>query len=940
MSRFSYKLLFLFLLIWHASLCSSENNINFSSQSSVNTSLFQVGVVLDLDSLVGYMGLTSLNVAHRDFYSLHPNYTTRLVLNVRDSIGNTIDAASAALDLLKDIEVDAIIGPQKSAQANFMVDIGDRARVPIISFSATSPSLHPKAPYFVQTTQNDETQVGAIAAIIKAFMWKEVVLVCEDSAYGNDVVSYLANAFQAIDARIPYRSILPLSASDELISIELYKLMSMQTRVFVVHMSISLSSRFFLKAKELGMMNEGYVWIVTNGVMDLLYNMDSLVIEAMQGVLGVKPLIPASKELNSFTFRWKRQFLRGNPSVKHAEMSMFAIWAYDTLWALATAAEKVKHRESFKKEKTTNPFDFGTSQTGPKLLEAILQTSFKGLAGDFHLDNGQLRPSAFQIMNVVGKGEREVGVWTQSGGISRHFNANVSNSMSVSKDSFRKIIWPGESVLVPKGWEVPVSGKKLKIGVPLKKGFSEFVRVEVDPITKALQFKGLCIDIFDSVIKALPYDVPYEYLPYEISNGNGGGTYHGLVHQVYLQKFDAAVGDITITANRSSYVDFTLPFADGGINMIVPVTYEDNSDAWTFLKPLSKELWLTSIAFFILTGFAVWVLEHRINIEFRGPPSQHVPLILWFPFSMLVFAHRERIVSNLGKLVVTVWIVVILILSSSYTASLSSRLTVQRLQTSVTDVKVLIKEGAKVGYQSGSFVYDVLKGMGFDAKNLKGYESRDECHKDFIKDKENGGISAFFDVAAYNNIFISNYCPKYTASRTIYRTDGFAFVFPKASPIVGDISRTLIAITEGDKILEIEQQSFGNPTTCLVPESNISSNSLNLGSFIGLFSITGCVTGLCLVIYLIRYIYQNRDSLTGISPSYDCRSTWSKFRQLCKHFDQRDLSAYPFSRRSGEDLVKVLHFGDFSLTNDSHSISVTNSPPPQEMVAVDIVQNT
>ncbi|KAK1378438.1 hypothetical protein POM88_025182 [Heracleum sosnowskyi] len=73
--------------------------------------------------------------------------------------------------------------------------------------------------------------------------------------------------------------------------------------------------------------------------------------------------------------------------------------------------------------------------------------------------------------------------------------------------------------------------------------------------------------------------------------------------------------------------------------MIVPITYEDSNNKWTFLKPLKKDLWLTSIAFFIFNGFAVWVLEHRINTAFRGPPSQHVGMICWFPLSIVVFAH-------------------------------------------------------------------------------------------------------------------------------------------------------------------------------------------------------------------------------------------------------------------------------------------------------------
>lgn len=89
------------------------------------------------------------------------------------------------------------------------------------------------------------------------------------------------------------------------------------------------------------------------------------------------------------------------------------------------------------------------------------------------------------------------------------------------------------------------------------------------------------------------------------------------------------------------YVDFTLPFAEGGIVGIVPISYEDTGGKWAFVKPLEKNLWLTSILFFIFTGMAVWILEHRVNPAFRGPPSEHVGKIFYFSFMILVFAQSN-----------------------------------------------------------------------------------------------------------------------------------------------------------------------------------------------------------------------------------------------------------------------------------------------------------
>ena len=108
-----------------------------------------------------------------------------------------------------------------------------------------------------------------------------------------------------------------------------------------------------------------------------------------------------------------------------------------------------------------------------------------------------------------------------------------------------------------------------------------------------------------------------------------------------IQKFDAVVADVTIIANRSKYVDFTLPYTDSGVTMIVPIKGIKTKNAWVFLKPLTWDLWTTTGCFFVLIGFVVWVLEHRINQDFRGPPSHQIGTGFWFSFSTMVFAHRK-----------------------------------------------------------------------------------------------------------------------------------------------------------------------------------------------------------------------------------------------------------------------------------------------------------
>ncbi|RVW71714.1 Glutamate receptor 2.7 [Vitis vinifera] len=837
----------------------------------------KVGVVLDMDTWLGKMGLSCISMALSDFYAYHGHYKTRLIPKIRDSKRDVVGAAAAALYLLQNEEVQAIIGPASSLQANFVIGLGDKAHVPIISFSATSPSLSSlRSQYFVRATLNDSAQVPAIRAIVQAFGWRQVVLIYLDNEYGNGVIPYLTDALQEIDTRISYRSVIHPLATDDQILEELYKLMTMPTRVFIVHMFAPIGPRLFVRANEIGMMEEGYVWILTDGLTDILGTLDPSVIDSMQGVLGVKPHVPRSKKLESFKIRWKREIQQEYPTNESFELNIFGLWAYDAACGLAMAVEKLgatnfRFQKSNFSRNSTDLDTVGVSLIGPNLLQSLLYTRFRGLSGDFQIVNRQLQSSAFEVVNVIGKGERGVGFWTPENGTVRKLD-------STSKPNLGTIVWPGESPSIPKGWVLPTNGKKLRIGVPVTKGFGEFVKVTRDPSSNATKVSGFSIAVFDAVMAALPYAVPYEYIPFQTPDGNPAGDDNDLIYQVYLQKYDAVVGAITILANRSLYVDFTLPYTESGVSMVVPTIDERKENAWVFLKPLTWDLWVTSFCFFVFIGFVIWVLEHRVNKDFRGPRSYQVGTIFWFSFSTLVFAQNERIVSNLARIVMIVWFFVVLILTQSYTASLTSMLTVRQLNPTITDTNELIKKGERVGCQYGSFIYEFLiKSMKFEESKLVNYNSTEELDELFSK-----GLS-------------------------------------KGFTLVADVSRKVLSVTEGAKMSQFEKAWFGQIPSCPELTSSVSSNSISLNSFWGLFLIAGVTSFVALITCITIFLHENREALINLNPP---SSRWRKIKAMATLFDEKDLRSHTF--RKSDQLPDKQHQGhgcSYSLA------SYTNCPP-------------
>lgn len=136
----------------------------------------------------------------------------------------------------------------------------------------------------------------------------------------------------------------------------------------------------------------------------------------------------------------------------------------------------------------------------------------------------------------------------------------------------------------------------------------------------------------------------------------------------------------------------------------------------------------------------------------------------------------EVTLNNLTRVVVVVWLFVVLIITQSYTASLASLLTVQDLKPTVTDINQLLKNGDNIGYQDGSFVYEILKSLKFHDSQLKSYESPKEMHQLFTRGSINGGISAALDEIPYIKLFLAMYCSQYTTTEPTYKADGFGFV--------------------------------------------------------------------------------------------------------------------------------------------------------------------
>ena len=115
--------------------------------------------------------------------------------------------------------------------------------------------------------------------------------------------------------------------------------------------------------------------------------------------------------------------------------------------------------------------------------------------------------------------------------------------------------------------------------------------------------------------------------------------------------------------------------------------------------------------------------------------------------------------STLGRLVLIIWLFVVLIINSSYTASLTSILTVQQLSSPIKGIESLITSDEPVGYQVGSFAEHYLsEELNISRSRLVALGSPEEYASALKLGPEKGGVAAVVDERPYIELFLSSQC--------------------------------------------------------------------------------------------------------------------------------------------------------------------------------------
>ncbi|KAL3522406.1 hypothetical protein ACH5RR_015240 [Cinchona calisaya] len=837
------NLLFLVIKSWFFISIFLIGGANGSNES------IDIGAIIDVDSRAGKEQKTAMIIAAESFNNISRSH--KITIHFRNTSNNPIQAVSAAEELIGEKKVQVIIGMQTWEQAVLVADVGKRAQVPVLSLASASNKhlfMQQRWPFLVPMVPNSLEKINCIAAIIRSYHWRKVVAIYEDNTYGGDseMLAVLSEALQGVNAEIESHLVLPpissISNPGEIVREEVVNLLKTQSRVFVVlRSSLPLATYLFREAKKIGLMGRDSVWIIADSVSNLLDSVDTSFISSVQGGLGIKIYYSEeTKPFLDFTRSFQRNFRLEFPDEHHLEPGIHALQAYDGITAISKAVMELGRKRN-------------TTIASMSLLAKIRSSNFTGLTGNVYFHGEALSSTPiFRIVNVVGKSYKEIGFWSSSFGFVDDLkfedgkaNVGAFNGFQTMQMLTGLVNWPGELNRIPKGWAMPTEAKPMKIGIPGRTSFDKFVKVDWTSSNNTNKNKpeGFCIDLFEEVLKLLEqdYTLPYDFVPYN-------GSYEDLVDHVINKTYDVVVGDVTILANRSKYVDFTHPFAESGLSMVVPVKREVQR-AWIFVKPFTVNMWIATFGILFYTMIVVWYMEHKSNPQFGGSRKDQLGTALWFTFCSLFFAHKENVESNYSKAVVAVWLFLVFVLTSSYTASLTSMLTIPRLEPSVTDIQWIKTTNAPVGCDGDSFVKDYLQNV-LELRNIKNIDNQDAYPGEF----ESGNISAAFLELPYQKVFLKEHCHGYTSVGPTYRFGGLGFVFHRGSPIARDFSKAILTLLENGKLKRLEDVWFSSSMTCSSSDDSFQNESLRFESFWGLYLISCATSTICFIMFAARLL--------------------------------------------------------------------------------------
>lgn len=338
-----------------------------------------------------------------------------------------------------------------------------------------------------------------------------------------------------------------------------------------------------------------------------------------------------------------------------------------------------------------------------------------------------------------------------------------------------------------------IAGQALGQSEPIKVGITTVPPFVME--TDSGEWEGISIDLWREVADGLGQE--YVFVPLPFSD---------LLAQVESGQIDVAVGALTMTAEREAAFDFTHPFYQTGLSIAVPPAPEQGLLAslralisWQFVSVV-----IALGGLLLAVGTVLWLFERRRNPDqFGGTAAQGIGSSFWWAaVTMTTVGYGDKApVSLAGRIIALVWMFAGLIMVASFTAAITSSLTVSNLQYQIQGPEDLNRANVATIANTASEQY------------LRDQRIRHELYPDLTSamlSVANGETDAVvYDRALlqYRNLQLDD--QRLTLLPGIFQQQLYGLALPSGSSLRGPVSEQILGVTESSGWKDVIQRYLG-----------------------------------------------------------------------------------------------------------------------------------
>ncbi|MXQ87042.1 hypothetical protein E5288_WYG007749 [Bos mutus] len=391
------------------------------------------------------------------------------------------------------------------------------------------------------------------------------------------------------------------------------------------------------------------------------------------------------------------------------------------------------------------------------------------------------------------------------------------------------------------------------------------------PYTK-LCCKGFCIDI----LKKLARVVRFSYDLYLVTNGKHGkrvrGVWNGMIGEVYYKRADMAIGSLTINEERSEIVDFSVPFVETGISVMVARSNGTVSPS-AFLEPYSPAVWVMMFVMCLtVVAITVFMFEYFSPVSYNqnltsgkrsGGPSFTIGKSVWLLWA-LVFNNSVPIENPRGttsKIMVLVWAFFAVIFLASYTANLAAFMIQEQYIDTVSGLSD--KKFQRPQDQYPPFRFGTVPN-GSTERNIRSNYRDMHTHmvkfnqrsvEDALTSLKMGKLDAFiYDAAVLNYMAGKDEgCKLVTiGSGKVFATTGYGIAMQKDSHWKRAIDLALLQFLGDGETQKLETVWLSG--ICQNEKNEVMSSKLDIDNMAGVFYMLLVAMGLALLVFAWEHL--------------------------------------------------------------------------------------